>query len=616
MIEQILSRFERIINPFGDPQRINPLTPPTSLKVLLLSVAREFRGTLVASMVFATLFSLTEALILWMMGWIVDALASTPYDLFFSVHLDMLLIFFVLTLIVRPLVGGIHQLLKNQVLVPSTGTLVRWRFHEYVSNHSIAFFQNDFAGRIAGKVAQAGSAFRNALAIIVDQLWNGAVHIAATAALLLSVSWQLVLPLGLWLYAYYVIARWFLPRSQSAANRTAEANSRLNGRLVDSYSNFITIELFSSKERDKIYIREALEDTQERIFYQSRLSTQITMLLWILNGILISSVTLVAILLCEQGHTTPGVVAGTIGVLTRIHILSQVVIFNLGNLFDSIGALENSVRSIARRHEVADCPEALPLISTDGAIRFENVFFGYSDTRRVIDGLSLSVAPGERVGIVGPSGAGKSTLAHLLLRLYDISEGRILIDEQDIRSVTKASLRDRIGLVTQDISLFHRSVRENISYGCINATEEEIVDAARRARAHDFILNLQDSEGRRGYDAHVGERGVKLSGGQRQRIAIARVILKDAQILVLDEATSSLDSEVEAAIQENLGGLMEGKTVIAIAHRLSTITRMDRLIVMNQGRIVEEGTHSALLERGGLYSRLWARQTNGYIGIE
>jgi ATP-binding cassette subfamily B multidrug efflux pump len=480
----------------------------------------------------------------------------------------------------------------------------------------VAFFQNDFVGRIATKVGQTGMAIRTLIRLAGDQLLYAALFLIGTVAFLLVRHPLFAVPVVLWIAAYALVLRVYLPLSRANARKVAEASSVFTGRIVDGYSNYMTVRLFTGLGREDEHVRDALVDTLETSGQQQRYMTQLTVVLSLLNGALVASGGVVGVLLWTRGQVTAGDIAAVLALLVQIHGLSRVTTHNLGDLYDAIGTLEDTVRSLARPQLVQDGPDAVPLRVAGGSVTFEDVRFAYGrkDGLPALDGVSLSIRPGEKIGVVGPSGAGKSTLVNVFLRLYDLEGGRILVDGQDISKVTQDSLRAAVGVVTQDTSLLHRSIRDNITYGRPEASEAEMVAAARAARA-DFVEDLVDSRGRRGFDAHVGERGVKLSGGQRQRIAIARVLLKNAPILVLDEATSALDSDVEAAIQENLGQLMDGKTVIAIAHRLSTIARMDRLVVMDRGRIVETGTHADLVARGGLYAGLWARQTGGFLDV-
>jgi ATP-binding cassette subfamily B multidrug efflux pump len=486
--------------------------------------------------------------------------------------------------------------------------------HRRLLRQSLAFFQDDMAGRIANTVMQTALAIRESVTRIVDILVYVGVYFIAAAVLMSSADIRLLPPLLAWLAGYVALCAWFIPRLQKIAQAQADARSVMTGRLVDSYTNILTVKLFAHTRGEDRYARDSMDAFIDTAYRQMRLVTGLNVCLNTLNYVLLFVIAAVAIWLWIGRSVTPGDIAVAIALVQRLQSMSQWILFELSTLFENIGTVTDGMRTVSRPITVVDAPDARPLAVTQGAIRFEKVAFHYGRRERgVLEGLDLEIAPRERVGLVGPSGAGKSTLTSVLLRLYDLEGGRILIDGQDIAAVDQESLRSQIGVVTQDTSLLHRSVAENIRYGRPGASQEEIERAARRAHAHDFIMGLRDGKGRGGYEAHVGERGVNLSGGQRQRIAIARVLLKDAPILVLDEATSALDSEVEAAIQESLSELMTGKTVIAIAHRLSTIARMDRLVVLDRGRIVEMGSHAELVASGGLYARLWARQTGGFI---
>jgi ATP-binding cassette subfamily B multidrug efflux pump len=499
-------------------------------------------------------------------------------------------------------------------VAPNLATLVRWRSYRYVLRQSLGFFQNDYAGRISQKVMQTGMAVRESVVNVVDGVWYLAIYLLGTVAMLGGFDWRLTLPLLAWTAAYTIVIVTLVPPVRQRAVAMSEANSGLTGRVVDGFTNILSVKLFAHAEREEAFGREAFERQLFAARAMNRTITTMTAALTILNSLFIFSVAALSIWLWTRGEITLGAIAAANALVLRLNQMSGWILRSITALFESTGTIENGMATIAQPNALEDPAGAVPLKVGPGAIEFRNVTFRYAEGERVIHDLSLSIRPGEKVGLVGPSGAGKSTLVNLLLRFYPLEKGRILIDGQDIATVTQDSLRAAIGMVTQDTSLLHRSVRDNINYGRPGADEGAIENAARAARAEGFIATLVDPRGRRGYDAHVGERGVKLSGGQRQRVAVARVILKDAPILILDEATSALDSEVEAAIQESLNQLMDGKTVIAIAHRLSTIAALDRLVVMDEGRIVEEGTHSELLRARGLYARLWERQSGGFLG--
>tara|TARA_B100000446_G_scaffold89364_1_gene84026 strand:+ start:1 stop:1527 length:1527 start_codon:yes stop_codon:yes gene_type:complete len=493
---------------------------------------------------------------------------------------------------------------------------IRWLVHRYLLKQSMAFYQDEFAGRIATKLMQTALAVRECVIKLIDVLNYIAVYFIGTLVLVGMADWRLTLPMLAWLAGYILLMRHYIPVLGQVANVQADARSVMTGRIVDSYTNIQTVKLFSHAKRESDYAREGMNEFMVTVYKQMRLVTTLYTLLYILNALLLLGVAGTALWLWVQGTISVGAVAVAVGLVLRLWGMSQWIMWELSALFENIGTVQDGINSISRPQVVNDLPDAQPLQVSQGDIRFESVEFHYGKGGGVMDHLDLHIRPGEKIGLVGRSGAGKSTLVNLLLRFYDVEAGRILIDGQNIAEVQQDSLRAQIGMVTQDTSLLHRSVRDNILYGRPDADEQMMRNAARNAEADQFIAALEDAKGRFGFDAHVGERGVKLSGGQRQRIAIARVMLKDAPILILDEATSALDSDVEAAIQENLNRLMDGKTVIAIAHRLSTIAQMDRLVVLEHGNIIEQGSHAELIEQNGVYARLWARQSGGFIGEE
>jgi ATP-binding cassette, subfamily B, multidrug efflux pump len=520
-------------------------------------------------------------------------------------------------LLARPAALFWQNVMINQVVNPGLSNMIRWQNHWHVVRQSWTFFQNDFAGRIANRVIQTGPALRESLVMTFDAAWYIVVYGSSAVALLAASDWRLAVPILVWFTCYAGMLRWFVPRMRERSRYVSEMRSNLTGRVVDSYTNILTVKLFARARDEDAWVRDSVDDHTTAFRDQTRMITGYAITLAMMNALLIVGTASIAIWQWSIGRITVGTVAMALPLAWQIANIAGWVARSITAVFENIGTVQDGMRSIDVVRQMPDPPAATELRVTGGEIRFENLHFDYGRAERaapaVLHGIDLTIAAGERVGLVGPSGAGKSTLVNLLLHFYEPSNGRILIDGQDGTRVTQESLRTQIAMVTQDTSLLHRSIRDNIRYGRPEATEAMIEDAARRAQAHNFILELEDWHGRHGYDAHVGERGVKLSGGQRQRVALARVIVKDAPILVLDEATSALDSEVEAAIQSQLDGLMDGRTVIAIAHRLSTIARMDRLVVLDRGRIVETGTHAALLARGGPYARMWRRQSGGFI---
>jgi ATP-binding cassette subfamily B multidrug efflux pump len=520
-----------------------------------------------------------------------------------------------LILVVRPLVLFADVAIRQNVLIPGVTSLVRWQSHWHVIRQHLPFFQNDFAGRIAQRVMQTGNALRESVMSTIRAVFYIAVYGISAFALMASQDWRLGMPTLVWFIGYIVFLRYFVPRMRDLAKTSSEARSLVMGRVVDSYTNILTVKLFARAADEDAYVREVIDDHQSAMHAHMRLISLFMFWLSAMNAVLLAGTAAIGIWLWAQGTISAGVVATALPLAWQIANVAGWVSWEVTGIFEDIGVVQEGMLTIAVPLRGGDPPDARPLAATRGEIRFDDVTFTYgrSDAKPVLDRVSFVIRPGERVGLVGRSGAGKSTLVNLLLRFYEPEQGRILIDGQDIASVTQESLRAAVGMVTQDTSLLHRSIAANIRYGRPDANDDEVRTAARKAHADEFIAGLRDWKDRTGYEAHVGERGVKLSGGQRQRIAIARVVLKDAPILVLDEATSALDSEVELAIQEQLLGLMEGKTVIAIAHRLSTIARMDRLIILDEGRIVEEGSHDELLRLGGHYARLWSHQSGGFL---
>jgi ATP-binding cassette, subfamily B, multidrug efflux pump len=618
----MLRWFENRIEPFA---RAAVAQPPGSLWSFYWHFVRPVWPAFALVIWFDLLAALSEVALATFLAQLIDLMkaAATP-EAFFRDHAGILLWMAFIVVIARPAIIFCYEILKNQVVTPSFQTRIRWQTHGYLLRQSLGFFHNDFAGRVANKVMQTAPALRDSMMMLSDAAVFVAVQWLSAMVLFWAADVRLVIPLAIWLAAYGVTLAWFIPRIRTRSTAASEARSALLGSIVDSYTNILTVKLFSHAEREDAYARAALEEQTGKHQSYVRLTTIMSSLLMILNGLLIAGTAGIALWLWTQGTVTLGAIALVTALVMRITQMSGWVLNLVASIFENIGVVQEGMETISQPHTVKDALGANALVVRWGEIRFDAIGFNYgsvkgtpgADPRRVIDGLTLAIPAGQKVALIGHSGAGKSTLVNLLLRFYDPEKGRILIDEQDIATVTQESLRASIGMVTQDTSLLHRSVLDNILYGRPDAGLEAAVEAAKRAHAHEFILGLEDKDGRRGYQARVGERGVKLSGGQRQRIAIARVLLKDAPILILDEATSALDSEVEAAIQDQLLNLMSGKTVIAIAHRLSTIAAMDRLVVLDTGRIIEDGSHDELLRRGGLYSRLWSRQSGGFAAAE
>ncbi|UVE18931.1 ABC transporter ATP-binding protein/permease [Pseudomonas sp. LS44] len=612
----IFRYFEQLIDFFRPDQGD---MPPSNVWRFYLHYLRQVWPSFAVLLVVGLIVALIEVALFSFLGRLIDLAQTSGSGSgsdFFRLHRTELIWMAVVALILRPLFNGLHDLLTHQTINPGLTTLVRWQNHSYVLKQSLTFFQNDFAGRIAQRIMQTGNALRDSLVQATDALWHVLIYVISSLVLFAEADWRLMLPLLLWVFAYVAALGYFVPRVKQRSVIASESRSRLMGRIVDGYTNITTLKLFAHTRLEQDYAREALLDQTHKSQLAGRVVTGMDVTITCLNGVLITATTGIALWLWNQGLISVGAIALATSLVIRINNMSGWIMWVVNGIFENIGTVQDGMQTIAQPRTVLDRPGAEALQVSRGDVRFEGIHFHYGKSTGVIGGLDLHIRAGEKIGLLGPSGAGKSTLANLLLRLYDLEQGRILIDGQNIAHVSQESLRAQIGLVTQDTSLLHRSIRDNLLYGRPDTSDAELWDAARKARADGFIPQLSDAQGRTGLDAHVGERGVKLSGGQRQRIAIARVLLKDAPILILDEATSALDSEVEAAIQESLETLMQGKTVIAIAHRLSTIARMDRLVVLDQGRIVESGSHSELLAYGGLYARLWQHQTGGFVGVE
>jgi ATP-binding cassette subfamily B multidrug efflux pump len=603
--------LERWVDPLA-PAPIEQ--PPTRLAAFYSYFISPIRGLIAVTLLVSLIASVIELALFGFLGSLVDRMAESGPDRFVATNSWLLALMAFVLVVLRPAFTILSRGLVNLGIGPNLSALVRWRSYRYVLRQSLGFFHNDYAGRISQKVMQTGMALRESVVNVVDGVWYLAVYLVGTLAMLGGFDGRLMIPVVLWAAAYGVVIVTLVPPVRERAAAMSEANSGLTGRVVDGFTNILSVKLFAHAEREESFGREAFERQLSAARAMNRAIVTMTAVLTVINSLFIFTVAGLSIWLWTLGEISLGAIAAANALALRLNQMSGWILRSITSLFESVGTIENGIATIARPNEMTDEPGAMPLVVREGAIAFQAIRFRYGDGNAVIENFSLAIRPGERVGLVGPSGAGKSTLVNLLLRFYAPEDGRILIDGQDIAKVTQDSLRAAIGMVTQDTSLLHRSVIDNIRYGRPDADQAAIERAAHAARADRFIADLVDPRGRRAYDAHVGERGVKLSGGQRQRIAIARVVLKDAPILVLDEATAALDSEVEAAIQENLNDLMHGKTVIAIAHRLSTIAALDRLVVMDEGRLIEEGTHTELLRARGLYARLWERQSGGFLG--
>ncbi len=599
------------------PTEIAPEAPPPpdgerALLRFYWHYARQAKGLIIALFGAGLAMALMDTLIPIFIGRVVTLVSTHDAVTLAAEEWPQLLGMALALIIGRPTTLLLRGLITNQAINAGLTNMTRWQAHWHVVRQSWSFFQNDFAGRVANRVMQAGPALRESIVSTINAVWYIVVYGLTALVLMLSNDWRLTLPLLAWCFAYAAMLRYYVPRLRDRSRAMSEMRSTLTGRIVDSYTNILTVKLFARARDEDSFVRESVDEHTASFRLQLRMITRYVLTLSIINALMIAGTAAVAVSLWVHGIIAVGVVATALPLAWQISNMSGWVADNITSIFENVGVVQDGMKSIAVPRQMGDEPGATELVVSKGAIRFENLTFGYGTQRGVLHGLSLNIAAGERIGLVGHSGAGKSTLVNLLLRFHSPDSGRITIDGQDIAGVTQESLRTQIAMVTQDTSLLHRSIRQNIAYGRPWAPEEEIIAAAKQAEAMDFIETLEDWNGRTGFDAHVGERGVKLSGGQRQRIAIARVILKDAPILVLDEATSALDSEVEAAIQGQLDTLMRGRTVIAIAHRLSTISKMDRVVVMDQGRIVEIGTHAELLRHGGAYARLWGRQSGGF----
>jgi ABC-type multidrug transport system, ATPase and permease components len=608
--DRFWSRAENAIDAFGDTDR--PVLPREAARFILF-FALQAKGAFLLLLILGGLSGAVDAGLYWGMGHLIDLMDTSTPETLIADHWHELLALALLVLVVRSLVMVANTVIEEQIITPAFYQRVRWQAFRRVMDQPYEFYQNDFAGRIATKIMQGGEATGDFIISILQTLWSFLTFLILAGTILTALDPILGLVLAVWFGAYLLIARYLLPPLREAGRRRADERSILNGRMVDAFTNIMAVKLYDSGRREHGYVRDGMARLLRASQIAGRAITRVRAAVFIVNGIMMTTVGAISVMSWMEGNTTSGAIAAALGLVLRLNQMSGYMMFNINGLIRSYATVQDATGVISQRPAIQDKPGALVLDHAKGHIRFENVTFNYGKDGGIIENLNLEIRPGERVALVGPSGAGKTTVVNLMLRLFDVEGGRVTLDGHDIRDLTQASLRAQFGVVSQEPILMHRSIRDNIAYGRPGATEEEIIAAAKRASAHDFILQVRDPKGRMGYDAHVGERGVKLSGGQRQRIAIARMMLKDAPILILDEATSALDSEIEAVIQENLGKLMEGKTVIAIAHRLSTIAALDRVIVLDRGRIVEEGRHEDLLRRGGLYASLWKRQSGGFL---
>jgi ATP-binding cassette, subfamily B, multidrug efflux pump len=608
----MLQYFEKLVDPYEEDRREKL---PETFVAFMWACAKGARGYLLAITLLTAAIGALEAALFSVVGKLVDKLGKANPQTLWTDHASTL--WLIVGLVLASIVVVLFQAtIKHQTIMGNFPMRQRWMFHNRMLNQSMSFYSNEFAGRIATKVMQTALAVRDAWMTISDVLVYATIYFATLVIGAASFDWRLALPFLAWLVAYVAACSFFVPRLGRIAKSQADARSLMTGRVTDAYTNIATVKLFSHAKREATYVKSAMQEFMGTVYTQWRLITQLDVVHFALTMMLVLGVSATALWLWSKGDVGLGALAAASAMSLRLNGMSNWIMWELAGLFEQVGTVKDGIDTLAKQQTIVDAPDAKPLAVTRGEVRFDNVTFTYGATsaKPVLDQFSLQVKPGEKIGLVGRSGAGKSTIVNLLLRFYDIEKGAITIDNTNIAHVTQDTLREQIGMVTQDTSLLHRSVRENIVYGRPDATDAEMMSAAKRAEADAFIDTLVDPKGNKGYDAHVGERGVKLSGGQRQRVAIARVMLKDAPILVLDEATSALDSEVEAAIQTSLYRLMEGKTVIAIAHRLSTIAAMDRLIVLDEGCVIEEGDHKTLLEKNGIYAKLWAHQSGGFLG--
>ena len=605
--------FENLVDPYCAYPQTD--TPPTKLWPFMRAYSQPFKQVFVWAAVTSIIVALVEIGLIYYMGWVVDALSGDPAQVWQN-HGAFLITLALFILVLRPGLHVVNVLLMNNTILPNYGTLFRWRAHRHVLRQSVGWFENDFAGRIANRIMQTPPAAGEAVFQVFDAITFSLAYLLGAWVLLAQADLRLSVPLLGWFLLYGALIRWTIKRVGPASKASSDARSTVTGRVVDAYTNIHSVKMFAQGNEELGYAKTAIEATRQTFQVEMRISTLMEIGLVVLNGLLIVGVVGWALALWMQGEASIGVVAAATALTLRLNAMTGWIMWALSSFFRQLGVVSEGMETISQPIEMVDTSRAQPLTITEGKVEVQGLSHHYGRQSGGLSDVSFTIQPGEKIGLVGRSGAGKSTLLKLLLRFYDIEAGQIMIDGQSVSDVTQDSLRGQIGMVQQEGALLHRSIRDNILYGRADAGDQAMIQAARQAKAHEFILNLQDLEGRTGYDAHVGERGVKLSGGERQRISLARVVLKNAPILLLDEATSALDSEVEAAIQQTLYQMMTGKTVIAIAHRLSTIAQMDRILVMEQGRIVEDGTHADLLAKRGLYAGFWNRQSGGFIDID